>query len=123
MQMISLILSCLALLATGAAFALIVREKKRGKERWAAVLQYADTAAKDAASVLASQIEERIHNIEGQSGLILNRVQALEGGTVPDYERAKAAANAVNDFNQGLTNILNYDPLTMLRKCRDQEGK
>lgn len=123
MQMISLIVGSLALLAAGVALILTVRENKRGIERGAAALRYADAAAKDAAAALVSQLHESIHNMENQNGRILERVQALEGGMVPDYERAKAAANAVNDFNQGLTNILNFEPMDALRKGRSQEGK
>lgn len=39
------------------------------------------------------------------------RIQALEDGICPDYEQAKEAAAAVNNFNVGLTNLLGYDPL------------
>ena len=37
------------------------------------------------------------------------------------YEQAKAAANAVNDFNRGITNILGFDPVSALKKEQQRE--
>ena len=50
---------------------------------------------------------------------IRKRVEALEGGTVPDYEQAKAAAEAVNNFNRGLSGIMGFDPYEVLQKKRE----
>lgn len=52
---------------------------------------------------------------------IEQRVKALEEGTCPDYEKAKAAAEAVNSFNDGLSNILGYDPFAAAKKQRQDE--
>ena len=38
------------------------------------------------------------------------RLAALEAGLIPDHEKAKAAATAVNDFNAGIVGILGFDP-------------
>lgn len=46
------------------------------------------------------------------------RLGNLEGGVVPDYEGAKAAVKAVNDFTAGLANIMGYDPMAAARKAR-----
>lgn len=47
--------------------------------------------------------------------LILWRLGRLEGqqqaGPRPDGETARKAADAVDRFNQGVANILSYDPL------------
>ena len=39
------------------------------------------------------------------------------------YEKAKAAAKAVNDFSTGISGILGFDPMEALRKSRKQEGE
>lgn len=49
------------------------------------------------------------------------RVKSLEDGMCPDYEKAKAAAEAVNSFNDGLSNILGYDPIEAAKKQRQDE--
>lgn len=38
------------------------------------------------------------------------RLGDLEAGLVPEHEKAKAAAAAVNDFNAGIVGILGFDP-------------
>lgn len=47
-----------------------------------------------------------------------DRIQKLESGIVPDFEGAKAAVKAVNDFTTGLANIMGYDPMYAARKAR-----
>lgn len=49
------------------------------------------------------------------------RVESLEKGAVPDYEEALAAAKAVNDFNTGLSAIMNFDPMAAARKSREEK--
>lgn len=105
MQIITMIFSGLALLAATVSLILTIQEKKRNKKRNAAALRYTDETVKDHIAKLESRIEK------------------LEQGITPDYERAKAAANAVNDFNRGITNILNFDPLEALRKERNREAE
>lgn len=49
------------------------------------------------------------------------RIESLEKGAVPDYEEALAAAKAVNDFNTGLSAIMNFDPMAEARKVRQEK--
>lgn len=49
------------------------------------------------------------------------RIESLEKGAVPDYEEALAAAKAVNDFNTGLSAIMNFDPMAAARKSREEK--
>ena len=51
---------------------------------------------------------------------ILERVSHLEKGMVPDFEAAKAAAKSVNDFNSGLSAILNFDPMAAAKQQRSE---
>ena len=97
--MITIILSSLALLAAIAAITLCLQERKRNQERNTALLQLVDARKDD----------------------VLSRVTALENGAVPDFEKAKQAAAAVNNFNDGITGILGFDPYEALRMQRNKE--
>ena len=101
MTILAIIMSSLALLAAISSVVLVMDERKRSQERNAALLHLADSNR-----VSAQALEKRI--------------QALEDGVMPDYEKAKAAANAVNDFNAGISGILGFDPLDALRAQRQQ---
>lgn len=97
MIVICIVISSLALLAATVSVIITVMERKRNQERNAAMLQ-----------------------IENQ---VIPRIAALENGAVPDYEKAKEAANAVNNFNAGITGILGYDPYSALQAQRDRENR
>lgn len=99
MLIISLILSGLALLAVAAGIVFVLAEKKRSLKRNAALMDYVDRELK---SVLAT-------------------VKKLEDGVVPNYEQAKAAADAVNDFNRGISAILGFDPYSALQAEKNKE--
>ena len=51
---------------------------------------------------------------------ILERVSHLEKGMVPDFEAAKAAVKSVNDFNSGLSAIMNFDPMAAAKQQRSE---
>lgn len=53
---------------------------------------------------------------------IVERVSHLEKGMVPDFEAAKAAVKSVNDFNSGLSAILNFDPMAAAKQQRSERG-
>ena len=103
MQIFTLILSGLALLAAIVSFAMTVQEKKRSQKRNAASVKYIDKS------------------IDSLRRGFDDRIAKLEQGITPDYEQAKAAANAVNDFNRGITNILGFDPVSALKKEQQRE--
>ena len=97
MTFLAIILSSLALLAATTSVLLILDERKRNQKRNTALLQYVD-----------SNIPE-----------LADRIKSLEEGVVPDFEKAKEAANAVNNFNDGITGILGFDPYKALQAQRD----
>ena len=113
---IAIILSSLALLAATASLALTLRERKRSQERNTAMVQYTERLVQDALNGakenLAKAWAEQCREID-------SRIGALEKGIVPDFEKAKAAANAVNDFNAGLASIMGFDPMEALKQQRD----
>lgn len=112
MEMIAIILSGLALLAAITVFVLFVQEKKRNEK------QRADSLVEK-----AKGYEEELRYkaaISQEMDKLVTRICNLEKGIVPDFEEAKAAANAVNDFNRGLSNILGFDPLEEAKKAREK---
>ena len=96
MEIISMIMSGLALLAV---VAYAISEKKRSQKRNAALMQYVDVTLKPLAE----------------------KVKQLEEGAVPDYEEARKAADAVNDFNRGISSILGFDPHEAWQKEKQKE--
>lgn len=100
---IAIIMSSLALLAAMTSLVLTLDERKRSQKRNAAMTQYADAAAK--------QVQQDLDR----------RVANLENGIVPDFEKAKEAASAVNNFNAGITGILGFDPYSALQAQRQKD--
>lgn len=102
MEIISMIMSGLALLAVAAIAAVVVAEKKRSQKRNAAMAD------------LICRMEKKVREVAEQ-------VKKLEEGAVPDYEAAKKAADAVNDFNKGISSILGFDPHEAWQKEKQKE--
>jgi hypothetical protein len=48
-------------------------------------------------------------------------IKQLKDGIVPDYKEALAAKNSVDEFNRGLSAILNFDPMEAARKAREDQ--
>lgn len=102
-MIIAIILSSLALLAAITAIGLCLRERKRSQERNTAMMHF---------------VEQKRNSLFAK---IDTRLKKLETGVVPDYERAKEAATAVNNFNAGITGILGFDPYAALQAQRDKD--
>ena len=129
-------LSSLALLAAIACFVLLICEKKRNKKRNAALMQYIDElvddtrldnscymqGVKDELANLVNNLQTRVESFETRSGSVELRVESLEKGIVPDFEKSKEAADAVNSFNAGITGILGFDPHDVLKKQRNNNS-
>ena len=98
--MISVIISSLALLAALVCVAVTLTAERRNQKRKAACIHYVDKTAE----------------------MILEKIGALENGVVPDFEKAKEAANAVNNFNAGITGILGFDPYHAIRAQREENS-
>lgn len=118
MAITALIISGFALLAAGVCLCLLVREKKRNEKRNVAVLTYISKECEAVSKAAGLYTDETVAAaIKG----VCAKIENLEKGIVPDYEKAMAAANAVNDFNSGITNILGFDPYEALRSQREKE--
>lgn len=133
MEITCMILSTLALLAVGICLAETSKEKKRSEKQRAVTVDYIDrecaaverrTAdALGALSISIAELRQSLGAVQQSIGEIEEKVRKLEEGTVPDYEQAKAAASAVNDFSQGISNILGFDPFFALQKSRENTGR
>lgn len=64
----------------------------------------------------ADGMSASIAEATGRVNALMQKVEAMEHGMVPDYEKAKDAAKAVNDFSAGISAILGYDPAAVYRK-------
>lgn len=73
----------------------------------------------DKAVEFRSYATSNMNELEDEMLKILDRVEKLEKGIMPDYNETRRAASAVNDFNAGIANILNYNQLDEMRKARD----
>lgn len=111
MELITIILSGLALIAATVCLTVVCMEKKRNEKRNTAAIQYADHACKSALDAAREYTDEKVAGCR-------DRIEKLEKGIIPDYEQAKAAANAVNDFSKGISNILGFDPMEALKADR-----
>lgn len=69
------------------------------------------------------RLHERIDQLQEELKLQQERIGKLESGVCADYEKAKKAAEAMNDFNDGISNILNFDPASYLKERREGGGK
>lgn len=114
MELITLTMSGLALLAAIYSLALTVRNEKRSKKRNADLVNYVDVECNSATISAGAYTTE-------QTKMLTERIEKLEKGITPDYEQARAAANAVNDFNKGISNILGFDPHEALLASRHKE--
>lgn len=119
MLIIAIIMSGLALLAATVCLILLIQERKRNQKRNAVLIDYIDSGIAEAKQAVLFELKEEIYV---ECNKILARVKSLENGVVPDFEEAKQAARAVDDFNRGLSNILGFDPMESLQREREKNA-
>jgi hypothetical protein len=120
MEIVTMILSGLALLAASVCLILLIQEKKRNQKRNTALVNLID-----------NYFTRSMTTLEGVRGCVVmfnttvtemnSRVKNLEKGISPDYNEALAAKQAVDDFNVGLSAILNFDPMAAMKKSREEQ--
>lgn len=119
-MIIAIVLSSLALLAATAGMILTIRERKRSQKRNTAMVRYVERTASDTLAKAKAETERAVAEAVGALQTEFDRrIRNLEDGVVPDFEKAKAAAKAVNDFNDGIANIMGFDPIASLKQQRD----
>jgi hypothetical protein len=121
MSIAILILSIAAILMSSVNIALWAVERKQSDRRHCAMLDYTDskcgsviTATETEAAELREEMQEFRHTVSVHG----ERIGKLESGICPDYEKAMAAADAVNDFNAGISAIMTFDPIATARARR-----
>lgn len=117
MLIIAIIMSGLALLAATVCLILLIQEKKRNQKRNAALIDYVDNTIVDEKKAVLFDLREELY---AECKKLIARIENLEKGIVPDFEEAKQAARAVDDFNKGLSNILGFDPIESLQRERSK---
>ena len=122
MTIIFIAVSSLALLAAIVSFSMLLCEKKRSKKRNAALMQYIDEMADGIRVYNSNYMQDVKAELAKQVSELDVRIASLEKGIVPDFEKAKEAADAVNNFNAGITGILGFDPHDVLKKQRGNTG-
>lgn len=120
MEIVTMILSGLALLAASVCLILLIQEKKRNQKR-----------NTDLVNLIDNYFTRSMTTLEGVKGCVVmfnttvtemnSRVKKLEEGISPDYNEALAAKQAVDDFNMGISAILNFDPMTAVKKSREEQ--
>lgn len=143
-----IVLSSLVLLAAVTNIVLFFVEKKRDAERRRAMLDYINNQCdstieeneefvKDFVSTFfdkelkqfksendkffadySRNIREKFLQQLNDIECLKSDIEKLKSGAVPNYEAALAAANAVNDFNAGISAIMNFDPIETARARR-----
>lgn len=78
------------------------------------------SAAVSAAIEASKEALRSFRDLADELRRIKNQVEKLEEGVIPNFEEAKEAVKAVNDFNTGLASIMNYDPMAAIKRNREE---
>lgn len=148
MELITMILLTVVILAQAVLFTLHFLEKNRNDRRYHALLSYIDLEIE----VKISDVEESTGKLMGDFGKKIDerfttqRAEAAKrneellqtfhsaldetksavssqlNGMMLDYTQAQEAANKINDFGASLANIFDYDPIKAIQKGRNKEA-
>lgn len=96
---------------------LTIRNHRRSTAKYATLVQYVDSAVNAAHTEIMQDVNNAVSPLK-------SAVEDITKGIVPDYEEARRAAEATNEFHRGIANILNYNEMDALRRMReaDQSG-
>ena len=146
MDIISMILLTVVLVAQIVLFVLFFLEKRYVNHRFSAMLQYIDRKVEDADCRV--EVEENVNDLLDAFGEKINErfkwqdevnaerfkrhhdaiietrnaVSEQVKGLLLDYTQAQEAADKVNEFATGLASIFDYDPLVAIKKGRNKEA-
>ena len=134
MLIIAIIMSGLALLAATVCLILSIQEKKRNQKRNTALCNLLRAEFDQVIACIGefkvnsrNDFAETFGKLDGIAlkldHIVLafgKRIDDLEKGISPDYNEALAAKQAVDDFNMGISAILNFDPMESLQRERQK---
>ena len=128
MEIARLIILVLCLIVSVADLVLNIRNSRRSASRIAALVQYVDKTMDAMHSEILKDVNDYTVGMKGSIEELTNKcggmkatLDDLSKGIVPDYEEAKRAADAANEFHRGIANILNYNEMDALRRMREAE--
>lgn len=121
--MISIILSACAFAISLVALVVALVHARNNKRAHKSLVEYCDRKAIETEGNIFAAVNEINERGLKQLKEIAGKLERLEQGVVPDYNEALAAANAVNDFNKGISAILGYDPGEAMRASRKEGGE
>lgn len=142
MDIISMILLMVVLVAQIVLFILYFLERRYINHRFSATLQHidrkvADADCRDEVNELMDSFGEKINERFKQRDSVneerfkrhhdaiietRNAVSEQVKGLMLDYAQAQEAADKVNEFATGLASIFDYDPLVAIKKGRNKEA-
>lgn len=128
MEMISVILLLVVLLAQTVLFVLFFLGKRRSDRKNAAMIAYIDQEVakfekerrKDREEILQS-VQSAISEYEKKNSQAMDDVNEKLGCLALDYTEAQEAAGKVNTFASSLAHIFDYDPVAASKRNRKKE--
>lgn len=136
MEIISMILLAIVLVAQIVLFVLYFLEKRYVNHRFSAMLQYTDRrinecdskedvmeCVDDVLDAFGEKINERFKRQNEVIGEFQKTVNDKVDRLALDYSTAQEAANKVNDYASSLASIFDYDPIKAVQKGRKKEAR
>ena len=136
MEIISMILLTIVLVAQIVLFVLYFLEKRYVNHRFSAMLQYTDRrinecdskedvmeCVDDVLDAFGEKINERFKCQNEVIGEFQKTVNDKVDRLALDYSTAQEAANKVNDYASSLASIFDYDPIKAVQKGRKKEAR
>ena len=136
MEIISMILLTIVLVAQIVLFVLYFLEKRYVNHRFSAMLQYTDRrinecdskedvmeCVDDVLDAFGEKINERFKRQNEVIGEFQKTVNDKVDRLALDYSTAQEAANKVNDYASSLASIFDYDPIKAVQKGRKKEAR
>lgn len=150
MEIVTMILSGLALLAASVCLILQVREKKRNEKRNAAVIQDVEAECKAVSKAVEARLEERLTELKtgmwdelnSRFDNIANKYNEISKSVSGYEEQFRSCSKSIEDIkdnvekigvdvmtaanqfqdkmSESLHNIWNFDPLEAVRKQREK---
>lgn len=124
-----LIILVMCLIVCVANLVLIIRNSRRSASRSASLVQYVDKTMDAMHTEILNDVNDYVvgmkGSIDGLSADVVGMKATLDDlskGIIPDYEEAKRAADATNEFHKGIANILNYNEMEALQRMREAEA-
>lgn len=136
MEIISMILLTIVLVAQIVLFVLFFLEKRYVNHRFSAMLQYTDRrinecdskedvmdCVDDALDAFSEKVNERFKCQNKVIGEFQKAVNEKVDRLALDYSTAQEAANKVNDYASSLASIFDYDPIKAVQRGRKKEAR